>query len=70
MDEVEDLAEDWLALRKTYLGLSLDSQLLVPFLVLNFISSPYLLHQQRVTVLACIFKAKVLLASREYEHHW
>lgn len=70
VDGAEDLAEDQLALRKTYLNLTLDSQPLNPFLVLNFISSPCLSHQQHVTVLACIFKATVLFASREYEHPW
>ena len=70
VDEAEDLAEDQLAVRKTYLDLTLDLQPLNTFLVLNFISSPCLLHQQHVTVQACIFKATVLFASREYEHHW
>lgn len=69
VDKPEDLAEDQLALRKTYLDLALDLQPFNPFLVLNFISSPCLSHQQHVTVLACVFKATVLFANREYEHH-
>lgn len=68
VDEAEDLAEDQLALRKN-LDLNLDSQTLNPFLVINFILSPCLSHQQRITVLDCFFKATALFASREYEHH-
>lgn len=70
VDETEDLAEDQLALRKTYLGLTFDLQPLSPFLVLNFISSPCLSHQQHVTVLVCIFKATVLFTNRKYERHY
>lgn len=68
-DEGEDLAEDQLALRRAYLDLTLDSEPQNHFLFLNYISSPCLSQQQHVTVLACIFKATVLLQA-EYEHHW
>lgn len=68
-DEGEDLAEDQLALRRTYLALTLDGEPLNHLLFLNFISSPCLSQQQHVTVLACIFKAAVLLQA-EYEQHW
>lgn len=47
-DEAEDLAEDQLALRKAYLDLTLDSQPSNPFLVLNFILSLHLSHQQHM----------------------
>jgi len=64
VDKAEDLAEDQLAFRKTYLDLTLDSQPLNPFLVLNFIPSPCLSQQQHVTVLVCIFQATVLFGNR------
>lgn len=62
--EEEDLAEDQLALRRTWLDLTLDTQPPNHFLFISFISNSCLSHQKHVTVLACIFKAAVLFIGR------